>query len=154
MSNPRHLNKKYLVINPVERGRLAAWLSTLERIRTINLGRWYQLCDGLTDYVSHRELAELMDCAPPVGFAIDIVRGDCIVSELVDPDWEAIRIQMMDEDIGGIIDLDEEQRFQEEIDEAMNATPCTCKTWRDIDGTHHEEDCEKMKVFFVGMGVR
>ena len=73
------LSKKVLFLNPRERVRLATWLSQLEPVRAINPGRWQQLCDGSTDYVSHNELAHLMDVCTPVGYATDIIRGTCCV---------------------------------------------------------------------------
>ena len=69
------LSNKILFLNPEERARLGAWLSQLEPVRAINPGRWQQLSDGSTDYISHTELAHLMDVAPPCGFATDIIRG-------------------------------------------------------------------------------
>jgi len=77
MDNPQDLSNKILFLDPVERVRLGAWLSTLERVTAINLGRWHQLCDGSTEYLSHRELAYLMDWAIPIGYALDIILGDC-----------------------------------------------------------------------------
>ena len=73
------LSDKILFLNPQERERLAAWLGQLEPVTAINRGRWQQLCDGSTDYISHRELAHLMDVCTPVGYALDIIRGTCSV---------------------------------------------------------------------------
>ena len=73
------LSNKILFLNPRERVRLAVWLSQLEPVLAINPGRWQQLCDGSTDYVSHKELAHLMDVATPAGYAMDIIRGTCEV---------------------------------------------------------------------------
>lgn len=81
MGNPQDLSNKILFLDPTESGRLAAWLSQLERVPAINLGRWHSLCLG-SDYIGHRELAHLMDCAPPVGFAMQIIRGTCEVTAL------------------------------------------------------------------------
>ena len=69
------LSKKVLFLNPRERVRLAAWLSQLEPVRAINPGRWQQLCDGSTDYISQKELQILSDQAQPVSYASDIIRG-------------------------------------------------------------------------------
>ena len=76
---PNDLRNRILFLSLQERVRLATWLSQLEPVTAINRGRWTQLCDGSTDYVSHRELACLMDVATPCGFAMDIIRGTCRV---------------------------------------------------------------------------
>ena len=76
------LSKKVLFLNPRERVRLATWLSQLESVRAINPGRWQQLCDGSTDYISHNELAHLMDVATPCGYALDVIRGSVQVQEV------------------------------------------------------------------------
>ena len=69
------LSNRIIDLSPIERERLATWLSQLEPVTAINRGRWVQLTDGSTDYISHRELAHLMDVAPPYGMALDIIRG-------------------------------------------------------------------------------
>lgn len=75
----QNLENRILFLNPRERVRLATWLSQLESVRAINPGRWQQLCDGSTDYISHNELAHLMDVATPCGYALDVIRGTCSV---------------------------------------------------------------------------
>ena len=69
------LSNRILDLSPIERQRLATWLSQVDRVTAINRGRWVQLCDGSTNYISHNSLAHLMDSAPPVGLALDIIRG-------------------------------------------------------------------------------
>jgi len=73
---------KVLFLSPRERIRLGAWLSGQERVKAINPGRWTQLVHGSTDYISFKELAHLMDCVTPCGYALDIIRGDVKVTIL------------------------------------------------------------------------
>ena len=79
------LSNRIIDLSPIERQRLAAWLTQLAPVRAINRGRWVQLCDGSSSYISHRELAHLMDVATPCGYALDIIRGTCTVQELPMP---------------------------------------------------------------------
>lgn len=72
---------EFITLDASERERVAAWLDGMERVTTINLGRWVQLQDGSTDYLSVKELAELMDNCPPFGFALEIIMGQCVMSE-------------------------------------------------------------------------
>lgn len=72
---PDDLIDKIIFLNASERGRLAAWISRLERVKAINRGRWWQLCEGSTGYLSQRELAHLNDVAIPHGCALDIISG-------------------------------------------------------------------------------
>ena len=76
------LSNRIIDLSPIERERLATWLSQLEPVTAINRGRWVQLCDGSTNYISTRELAHLMDVATPCGYALDIIRGTCTVQEV------------------------------------------------------------------------
>ena len=76
---PHDLSDKVLFLNPRERERLGAWLSQLEPVTAINRGRWHQLSDGSTDYISHKELEHISDVCPPCGFATEIIRGTCTV---------------------------------------------------------------------------
>ena len=78
MDTPQDL-ARILYLTDADSKRLSAWLSQLEPVREINPGRWQQLCDGSTDYISHNELAHLMDVATPCGYALDVIRGTCSV---------------------------------------------------------------------------
>ena len=71
----QNLENRILFLNPRERVRLATWLSQLESVRAINPGRWQQLVDGSSDYISHKELEHISDVCPPYGYAADIIRG-------------------------------------------------------------------------------
>ena len=77
------LSNRIIDLSPIERERLATWLSQLEPVTAINRGRWGQLCDGSTNYLSHQELAHLMDVCPPSGMALDIIRGHAVVKASV-----------------------------------------------------------------------
>ena len=77
------LSNRIIDLSPIERQRLAAWLTQLDPVRGINRGRWVQLADGSTEYISHRELSTLMDVAPPYGMALDIIRGHAVVKASV-----------------------------------------------------------------------
>ena len=66
----------YLTLTPDESKRLAHWLTQLEPLPDINSGRWWSMCHG-SEYVSLKEMRILSDQAPPAGFALDIIRGNC-----------------------------------------------------------------------------
>jgi hypothetical protein len=69
------VQERVLFLNPPERVRISAWLKDQERVLTVNPGRWQQLKDGSTNYISFKELGELMDCCSPCGYALDVIRG-------------------------------------------------------------------------------
>lgn len=66
------LTNKMMFLDLDERARLAAMLSKSEPVNEINRGRWFQLCDGSSKYVSRRELASLM---------MAIIRGEIVLSD-------------------------------------------------------------------------
>ena len=70
----RDLSDKIIFLDRNERARLAGLLSGLEIVTAINLGRWWQLCDGSTDYISQKEIESLYDVTFPPGYALDIIR--------------------------------------------------------------------------------
>ena len=64
-----------IFISPTERLRLACWLSHYECPPEINKGRWQQIVEAQTDYISAKTLGALMDVIYPLGSAMDVIRG-------------------------------------------------------------------------------
>lgn len=76
-----HTKDRVLFLTVPERARLACWLHQYEIPPPgLNRGRWYQLREGMTDYIAFKELAALMDEVPPLGIAMDVIRGNIRVT--------------------------------------------------------------------------
>ena len=76
---PDDLSNIILFMDRNERARLAGLLSGLEPVKAINRGRWWQLCDASTDFITHKEVENLKYVTFPPGYALDIIRGNCRV---------------------------------------------------------------------------
>ena len=67
-----------------DRDRLSKWLAEVSQPcpPDFNWGRFQFLLLGASNYISTKELALLMDCLPPIGYACDIIRGEVEVRRI------------------------------------------------------------------------
>ena len=72
-------------LDPVEQERLSAWLVKVNPPcpPEINWGRFQFMILGASNYISHTELACLMDQVHPIGFALEILQGKYDIRRIV-----------------------------------------------------------------------
>lgn len=72
-----NLEDRIYFLNAAERVRLAAWLQFEQKPDRFNKGRWQQILDLSSDYISCKELRLLSDYIQPFGFAYQVITGEC-----------------------------------------------------------------------------